>query len=126
MTAPLNTASLVSELARESDAHVIAKLICEALAERDRALSEKEGEVAKLIARAEDAEFAISRLEKDIAVKARLLTTMAKDATALTRQRDEALAALKASEERVQALSRELASARLRPEPNNQTTQTAT
>lgn len=35
-----------------------------------------------------------------------------------TRQRDEALAALKASEERGERLSQELASARLRPEPS--------
>lgn len=99
MTAALNTAPLTSELRGLSgypgDAYDRA---ADALETTSRALSEKEGELAKLTGRLS---FALDE-GTSWAVKAGLAT----------RQRDEALAALKASEERGGRLSQELASAR--------------
>jgi len=106
MTAPLNTASLVSELREQTvringlplntNAADLCRAAADALESTSRALSEKDAEVERL--------QSVRDFEK----------RMRKTAT---RQRDEALAALKASEERGERLSQELASARIRPEP---------
>lgn len=90
MTAPLNTASLVSRArAYKPYNHMNDGALIGELAD---ALSEKEGEVAKLTGRLS---FALDE-GTSWAVKAGLAT----------RQRDEALAALKASEERGDAATK--------------------
>jgi hypothetical protein len=107
MTAPLNTASLVSELRERweaTDAPVAKKInrllklasrAAAALESTSRALSEKEGELAEARAEAKGWQNAahLSACEAG--------SGLLEEAT---RQRDEALAALKASEERGRVL----------------------
>lgn len=141
MTAPLNTASLVSRLRdiamgrlkpdNGSSVPLADELraAADALEATSRALSEKEGLIDRLRMEAQ-IHAGEARCHKSTVHEAYQACTGAtgepgnwhgaepirKALSEATRQRDEALAALKASEERGERLSQDLASARLRPE----------
>lgn len=149
MTAPLNTASLVSgivsDIERMADgerqfwAEKLTPLLA-ALESTSRALSEKEALArrlsealikvrplggSELFTRVGEEFYAdptycggeIDKLRSELHSAKTENIRLKQEKFATTRQRDEALAALKASEERGERLSSELASARLRPEP---------
>ncbi|MEZ2410594.1 hypothetical protein AB6806_27735 [Bosea sp. RCC_152_1] len=139
MTAPLNAASLASEIRRRAvrrewtgdpiDGGVswiehndpFLTSVADALESTSRTLSEKEACERAFLDELGDPAIDgwNSAAEKLKAVLDAVEENEQSDQVAqaeATRQRDEALAALKASEERGERLSQELASARLRPE----------